>query len=215
MSIYAIEVSRGKEWIAKEKLSQLLQFFSCNLVKDVYACHTEVIAKSKKTKVAALSGYIFIRLFGDHDVIPPEVWNIIKKTPAIIRILKHAIPQEEFDLFYESFENISTTEVEVTLADNETSSDSVGDVQELQKTVNIMQEIELLNEEIKQIPFKKRSEFAVIIIFRKNKTVVHLPSYLVNEWERHLIRGKPWIRSIVNGLRRYASSFLKGGSSHG
>ena len=107
-SIFAIQVATGSEIWVKDLLTQTLNRVGNRWVKEIHAFETFTQKFSGKSTApkqfkSAVPGYIFIEIkFPNFHYMPPDLWHIVKSIPKVFKILKEAIPMDEFNKFYKS-----------------------------------------------------------------------------------------------------------------
>lgn len=112
--IFAIQVEVGKEIAVWQSLRGVLQTNQVgHFVDTIYACELAVERKGRTKFVGEVSGYIFIKLAEFVEEFPAELWHAIKNTPKVYQILKRAIPEDEFNLFYEGLSATKVIQLEV------------------------------------------------------------------------------------------------------
>src|SRR5690606_27104517 len=93
MSIYAIRVETGKEIFVKKKMNEFLARTKINVVRAIHAL--EVVSNGGKRISGGLPGYIFIELIT--NIIPDELYHLLKAIPKVSKLIPDSIPQEQFD----------------------------------------------------------------------------------------------------------------------
>lgn len=191
MSIFALQVEVGKEWIVKDKLLQMLRQFNCESISHVFACESTAVQGGKIRKLGQLTGYIFVQLREGLNEIPSETWHLIKNTPKIFKILTNSIPIEEFSRFYESL--IRTTVIDIAVEPLNPYDDAqllVDKAQRLEACVaDAVEEMEETlvpeNDEGRRMLASLIAALKSFRIFKKQKKVFfQLPAILVERYSR-------------------------------
>ncbi len=108
MSVFAIQVATGSEIWVKDLLTQTLNRVGNRWVKEIHAFETFTQKFSGKSTApkqfkSAVPGYIFIEIkYPDFYYMPPDLWHLVKSIPKVFKILKDAIPMDEFETFFKS-----------------------------------------------------------------------------------------------------------------
>lgn len=137
-AIFAIQVEVGKEITVKQMLTDILHRNQCNEIQSVYACE-QVVNKRGRTHLAGqVSGYIFVQLVNGLSELTAQLWHLIKGMPKVYKILKRAIPQDEFFTFYEGL--TATQVVQIPEETVEELSENVVTHEELEAEIKVIKE---------------------------------------------------------------------------
>lgn len=213
MSIFALQVEVGKEWLIKEKLAEVLKQYNCDSIENIYACESEINRGGVTRKIGELAGYIFIQLKDELTQIPSETWHLIKNIPRIFKILKHSIPYEEFNRFYESLARTAVIDIAVNSTSDEEVPQLVEEAEALQSDAEQAYSFIDLDQEDNAFKVENKAVLkAFKVIRKKTKAYFHLPSFLVQQYkqcEEATLNRKWLIRRVMKEVQNTLYKFQK------